>query len=313
MNILTYDIEEWFHILEHPTTHYEKQWLGFKPRLEQNTDRILSLLAGRHQPATFFILGWIAKQHPFVVKKIVSHIHSISNSLTPLSSRRGVGGEVDYKREVQGGGYSLGLHSSNHKLLYESSPAEFRLDIRNGKKLLEDLTGLPVKFYRAPGFSLMESTSWAFQILNEEGFEVDCSLFPSPRIHGGMLTFPFNQPGRIDVGNGIFLKEFPINTYPFIGYPMVFSGGGYFRFWPYPIIKHSTERSSYVMSYFHPRDFDLKQPRLTGLSPLRHFMSYTGLKHSFGKLEQWLNDFQFIDLDMANQQINWDETPIFKI
>jgi len=234
----------------------------------------------------------------------------MSNTLFPLSLRRGVGGEVDYEREGAGGG--LGLHSSNHLLLYESSPSQFRNDLRDGKKRLEDITGLPVVYYRAPGFSLMESTLWAFRILAEEGFIADCSIFPSPRLHGGMLTFPYNQPCLVDTGDGLTIKEFPVNTISWFGYPIVFSGGGYFRFWPYKLIKRFTQHSPYVMSYFHPRDFDPCQPRLPGLSLIRHFMTYYGLKHTQSKLHQWLTDFDFIDLDTAIQKIDWTTVPIYK-
>jgi len=285
LNILTIDIEEWFHILEYPPVKFEHQWLSFPNRLEQNTNRILDLLAGRQQPATFFILGWVAKKHPYVVKKI-TRIRKLSG---------------------------IGLHSSNHLLLYESSPAQFRNDIREGNKMLEDITGLPIRYYRAPGFSLFESTRWAFQILAEEGFEADSSVFPAPRLHGGMLTFPYNQPCIIDAGNGLFLKEFPINTISVLGHPLVFSGGGYFRFWPYPLIKTWTRKSDYIMSYFHPRDFDPTQPRLPGLSPLRHFMTYSGLQHTQSKLNQWLNDFDFIDLDTAIKKVDWSNAPIYKV
>ena len=262
-------------------TRNEKQWFNFKPRIEANVRRIVTLLAGRKQSATFFILGWIARNYPEVVKLISEN------------------------------GYDIGLHSNNHKLIYESNSYEFRQDIRYGKKLLEDLTGKPVISYRAPGFSFVESTSWTFRILLEENFEVDASIFPARRIHGGMLTFPFNRPCRIDL-DGAFIKEFPINPVTFLGYPVVYSGGGYFRFWPYSLIKRFTNQSKYVMSYFHPRDFDPAQPVLSGLSPIRHFMSYTGLKSSFKKFEQWITDFQFVDVKTAKKQISWNNTPTYK-
>jgi len=309
LNILTFDIEEWFHLLNYPPTKHINQWDTFPDRLLQNIEIILDILCGRHQPATFFILGWIAKKHPKIIKTLASHIQKINktNDVQPnlLDSR--IIEEPATKKKI-----GLGLHSCNHILLYESSPAQFRQDLQEGKKRLEDLTGLSVLYYRAPGFSLMESTQWAFQILAEEGFEADCSIFPAPRIHGGMLTFPFKEPCLIDVGNGVCIKEFPINTVNILGYPVVFSGGGYFRFWPYQLIKKWSNQSPYIMSYFHPRDFDPSQPKLPGLSPMRTFMSYTGLKQSKKKLEQWLDDFHFIDLDTAIQTIDWDAVPVYK-
>ena len=103
------------------------------------------------------------------------------------------------------------------------------------------------------------------------------------------------------------------NTYNIFGKPLIFSGGGYFRVLPYNIIKTCTRQSEYVMTYFHPRDFDFQQPIVPGLSLLRRFKSYVGLKKCRIKLEQWLNDFDFIDINTADKKINWNDVPIIKI
>ena len=108
------------------------------------------------------------------------------------------------------------------------------------------------------------------------------------------------------------LKEFPINTHNFLGKPFIFSGGGYFRLLPYIIIENWTRKSNYVMTYFHPRDFDVSQPIVPGLSPYRRFKSYFGIKSCKSKLVRWLDDFDFIDLNQADELINWNQVPIVK-
>ena len=109
------------------------------------------------------------------------------------------------------------------------------------------------------------------------------------------------------------MKEFPINTHSILGKSFIYSGGGYFRLIPYVFIKNWSFKSQYVMTYFHPRDFDTGQPDLLGLSILRRFKSYVGIKNCKPKLEQWLSDFDFIDLNQADQLINWKQVPKIKL
>ena len=144
------------------------------------------------------------------------------------------------------------------------------------------------------------------------GIEKDTSVFPASRAHGGLPSYDLAIPSIIEY-NGIKLKEFPINTHTVLGKSFVFSGGGYFRLLPYKIIKNWTLESDYVMTYFHPRDFDSKQPFVPGLSPSRLFKSYVGIKNCKPKLERWLNDFDFVDLNHADQSIIWNQVPIIKI
>ena len=106
--------------------------------------------------------------------------------------------------------------------------------------------------------------------------------------------------------NGVSLKEFPINTHKILNKPFIFSGGGYFRLLPYELIKKFSKESDYIMSYFHPRDFDSEQPIIADLSLQRKFKSYVGLKHSKNKLKKWLLDFNFIDVEEADNQIDWN-------
>ena len=278
MNILTIDLEDWFHILDHPATERPEQWSGFESRLESNVDRLLDLLEEHQQQATWFCLGWIAKQYPAIVKKVAAK-------------------------------HEIACHSDVHQLVYTQSPSAFKEDTLTVMKRLEDLCGKKMNAYRASGFSITEETSWAFDILKECGITVDCSVFPASRNHGGFQKFGTAQPCRISVG-GTFLKEFPLNTVRLMGKEIVFSGGGYFRALPYAYIHSQMKKSEYVMTYFHPRDFDPQQPVLQTLPFKRKLMSYVGLKGALPKFKKLLSDHSFVDVRTAEQQVKWDHTPV---
>ena len=275
MNILTFDIEEWFHILDHDPTKTEKQWDSFEYRIESNIERILELLESKNQKATFFCLGWIAKKFPNILKKI------------------------DFNN------YEIGSHSNLHSLTYDQTRDEFRNDLFDSIKNIEDVIGKKVIYYRAPGFSLINKNKWVFEELIEAGIEIDCSIFPARRSHGGFSDFPSSYPSIIKIGDKK-IKEFPINTISFAKKNIIFSGGGYFRLFPYFLIYMLTKRSKYLMTYFHPRDFDDAQPIIKTLSPFRRFKSYYGLKSAFSKLERLISDFDFVDIHEANKLVKWD-------
>ncbi len=170
--------------------------------------------------------------------------------------------------------------------------------------LLESITGKKVRAFRAPGFSFTTANTAFFEILLEAGIEVDCSVFLAPRAHGGFAGFGADGPARVCV-NGRHLAEFPIRPFQLGNRPVVFSGGGYFRLLPYWAIRWFTRKSSYVMTYFHPRDFDPGQPLLHGLTWQRRFKTYVGLDSAFGKLRRLLTEFNFTDLRTAEQSVDW--------
>ncbi|MFT5735792.1 MAG: polysaccharide deacetylase family protein (PEP-CTERM system associated) [Maribacter sp.] len=274
MKILTFDIEEWFHLLDNTSTKNEEQWAGFDPRIHQNMDVIYDVLEKTGVGATFFVMGWMAEKFPEVI------------------------------REIADRGYELGSHTHLHQLVYEQDRTTFFNDVEKSIKTIEDCSGTKVTSFRAPGFSIMEKNKWAFEVLYELGITVDSSVFPASRAHGGLPAYKAAEPSILEY-NGAQLMEFPINTQSVFGKPLVFSGGGYFRLLPYSLIKKYTLKSDYVMTYFHPRDFDYGQPILEGLSPARRFKSYVGLKSCKSKLEKWLQDFNFIDLTTAINTIDW--------
>ena len=282
MKILTFDIEEWFHILDNKETKSVSDWSKFDSRISIGLNLIYDILENTKKSATFFVVGWIAEKYPHIIK------------------------------EISNRGFEIGSHTHLHQLAYEQNRKTFYDDVERSIKTLEDCTGKKVTSFRAPGFSITENNKWAFEILHGLGITKDCSIFPAGRAHGGLPSFDAAIPSIIEY-NGIKIKEFPINTHNVLGKPFIFSGGGYFRLLPYKIIKNWTLKSNYVMTYFHPRDFDIDQPFIPGLSPSRLFKSYVGIRNCKTKLEKWLGDFDFIDLNQANQSINWSKVQLIKL
>jgi peptidoglycan-N-acetylglucosamine deacetylase len=282
MKILTFDIEEWFHILDNKKTNSVSEWNNFDSRIQLGMDIIYDLLDKSNSSATFFVVGWMAEKCPEIIRGI--------------SDR----------------GYEIASHTHLHQLAYTQDRKTFNDDVEKSIKTLEDCTGKKITSFRAPGFSITENNKWAFEVLHELGITNDSSVFPAGRAHGGLPSYNVALPSIIEY-NGVKLKEFPINTHTILGKPFIFSGGGYFRMLPYKIIENWTNQSNYVMTYFHPRDFDSNQPIVPGLSLSRRFKSYVGINSCKFKLERWLNDFDFIDLNQADQSINWNHVPNIKL
>jgi len=282
MNILTFDIEEWFHILDNDSTKTEKEWSNYEYRLDANMDRIFELLDRKNQKATFFCLGWVAREFPHILKKIDAM------------------------------GFEIATHSDRHQLAYEQTKDEFKNDLESSINSIEDVIGKKVSIYRAPGFSIKEENKWVFEELVKQGIEIDCSIFPAKRTHGGFESYGHAEPSILNIGD-VSLKEFPINLFEMANKNLIFSGGGYFRIFPYWMIKSMMNRSDYVMTYFHPRDFDPDQPMIENLSAARRFKSYVGLGTAFTKLERLITDFDFMDVSQADNIIEWEKQKIITL
>lgn len=275
MNVLTFDVEEWFHLLDNDSTRSEEQWLKYEARIHENMERIFRILEDTDTKATFFVIGWIAKTYPEIVKKIAEK-------------------------------YEIGSHTMNHQLVWQQSPEEFQRDVEDSVKLLEDITGKKVRYFRAPGFSIRESEPWAFEILYNQGIELDCSVFPAVHAHGGFPSYGQGVPAIIEY-NGISIKEFPVSTKEIFGRHIIYGGGGYFRLCPYCLIKHWGRQSGeYLLSYIHPRDLDAGQPVIANLKLARRFKSYVGLGKAESKLRRFLKDFQFTDVGSASLTVDWE-------
>jgi peptidoglycan-N-acetylglucosamine deacetylase len=281
MNILTFDIEEWFHIQFDEVSKYHKTE-SFEKRLPRILHQILDKLDQINTKATFLCLGWVGEVYPELIREI-------------------------HKR-----GHEIGSHTNDHKLVHTQSPAEFRKDLKQSIATLSNLTGSPIKTFRAPAFSITDECEWAYEVLIEEGIEIDLSLFPSKRDFGGNAGHLITGPQIFKTKSGS-LKELPINFSNFMGQKLIFSGGGYFRLTPYWLTSQFMKSSNYTMCYFHARDFDPKQPVLDGLSLTRKFKSYYGLKSAWGKFENLTNDFKFLNVKQASELINWDSVPHINI
>lgn len=282
MNILSFDIEEWFHLLDNESTRTEEQWKGFEVRIYENMERIFRILEDTNTKATFFVIGWIAKTYPDLVKRIAER-------------------------------YQIGSHTMNHQLVWQQKPEEFHEDVSASIQLLEDITGQKVEVFRAPGFSIRESEGWAFEVLADLGITIDCSVFPAGHSHGGMPSYGKALPSIIEYGE-VRMKEFPVSTKEIGGKHLIFSGGGYFRLFPYSLIrKWAEENKEYLLSYIHPRDLDAGQPVIKELSAVRHFKSYYGLGGAEKKLRRFLTDFSFVDVETAAALVDWDQVPVIKI
>jgi polysaccharide deacetylase family protein (PEP-CTERM system associated) len=266
VNALSVDVEEYFHaaIFRNGTRGLARH--DFESRVEASVDRLLGILSDRHTKATFFTLGEIAVTHPGLVRRIAAERHEVA------------------------------CHGDRHDSVWQQTPDEFRADVRRAKARLEDVIGDPVIGYRAPNFSIGRDQSWAYDILIEEGFRYDSSLFPI--LHDrygrpGAPRFPY-EVWRSAAG---CLTEFPIGTARMFGINLPIGGGGYFRLSPFALICRGIARVNAregqpVMFYLHPWELDPNQPRPPMAWHLR-FRHYVGLEHEAGKLSRLLALFRF--------------------
>ncbi len=261
-NLFSIDLEDWFHILDHEAAPPPEQWGEQEPRVEANTECLLDELERANVRCTFFVLGWIAEHHPALVKRIANAGHEIAS------------------------------HGYAHGLVYQQTRDAFRDDIRRANEAIEAATGTRPIGYRAPGFSIRQGNEWALDILAEEGFEYDSSIFPAKRSHGGI---PGAQPLPSRLPNG--LREFPVSTVDLRLGRVSYLGGGYLRLFPAPLVLHwargQRARNEALVLYLHPRDIDFGQPRLD-LGPLRNFKSYVGLRGCLDKVQQLLAEFDWV-------------------
>jgi len=264
VNALTIDVEDWFHILEVGGPPL-REWAGLPSRVEACTDRLLELFRKHGVKATFFVLGWIAEHHPTLVRRIVD------------------------------AGHEVATHGYGHLLVHQVSPREFRDDLRRSTRLLEDLSGRRVVGHRATGFSITRASLWAFDILKEEGLVYDASVCPAPHGHGGLPGYPLH-PYRQPAGERGTIWEFPVSCLQIGPWRLPFSGGGYLRLFPYPLIarqiRRLNRRGHPAIVYVHPREVDPFHPRLP-MPLLRRFKSYVNLGTTLSKLDRLLTEFRF--------------------
>ena len=270
MNILTFDIEDWYN---HDDYTQDFAWDKFEVRLYEGVDKILAALDERKIEGTFLCLGWIAEKHPGII------------------------------RAISDAGHHIGCHSYQHQLATRFSPEAFRADTYRAKCLLEEAAGQRVDTFRVPSFSITHSNKWAFDTLAELGFAYDCSVFPSRHEFGGIPGFPA-EPAVIETPH-VALIEFPVNLGRVCGREIVYAGGGYFRVMPYALLREMARKAPYLMAYFHPSDFDPGQPRMPQLPALRQFKNRVALKGAYGKFRRFIADFDFMNIPAADRAVDW--------
>jgi polysaccharide deacetylase family protein (PEP-CTERM system associated) len=265
-NALTFDIEEYYQVEVFRRLIAVEDWPRWPSRVAASTRRLLDLLAARGVSATFFVVGWVAERHPALV------------------------------RDIAAGGHEVGCHGYWHRPIYSMDPAAFRADLRRARQVIEDAAGVRLLGYRAPTCSVVRSTWWALDLLAEEGFRYDASVFPIHHDRYGIPDAP-RFPHRVPVGDGAEILEVPMTTVRIGGQNLPFCGGGYFRLLPYRLIRAglrhvNTREGMPGVVYLHPWEFDPDQPRLPipGLSRFRH---YVNLGRTAGKLERLIGDFAF--------------------
>jgi polysaccharide deacetylase family protein (PEP-CTERM system associated) len=265
-NALTVDVEDYYQVSAFESVVQFTEWERYESRVERNTYRLLELLDTHHTQATFFVLGWIAERHPALIRDI----------------------------NIQG--HEVASHGYAHRRIYTQTPAQFREETRRSKRLLEDITGRSVLGYRAASYSITTQSLWAIDILQEEGFAYDSSIFPIRHDRYGIpeaqrFCHVLNGP------RGSHCVEFPPSTVVLLRTNIPIAGGGYFRLFPYLLTHWGVQRLNLkehhpAMIYLHPWEVDPDQPRLPSgfLTRWRH---YINLHKVEGRLKRLLQDFPF--------------------
>ena len=266
-NALTIDVEDYFQVSAFAPYIPRSSWDSLDCRVEKNVTSILALLDEYQVKATFFTLGWIAERYPDMVRLVVAK------------------------------GHELASHGYGHGRVTDLTASEFLLDISLSKKILEDISGVEVRGYRAPSFSIGESNLWAFDALLEAGYKYSSSIYPIQHDHYGMPNSP-----RFPYESRKNLLEIPITTLRFLNKNFPSSGGGYFRLLPYGLSKWmlnrvNEEEKKPTIFYFHPWEIDVLQPRVPGVNWKSKFRHYVNLDKTEDKLRRLLSDFKWDRMD----------------
>jgi polysaccharide deacetylase family protein (PEP-CTERM system associated) len=265
VNAMTVDVEDYFQVSAFESHIPRNDWDRLPCRVEGNTDRVLDLFSRHGTKATFFTLGWVAERYPQLVRGIVA------------------------------AGHELACHGYSHVRVTEQSPEQFREDVRRSKGLLEDISGVAVKGYRAASYSIGARNLWALAVLEESGFRYSSSIYPIRHDLYGMpeaprfAFHPDNAPG---------LLEIPITTLAIADRKLPWGGGGYFRLLPYALSRWALRQVNETdhqpgIFYFHPWEIDPEQPRQQGISLKTRFRHYLNLSRMESRLERLLQDFSW--------------------
>jgi polysaccharide deacetylase family protein (PEP-CTERM system associated) len=266
-HFFTVDVEEHFQVSAFEGLIERESWESQPSRVERNVDRALQLLADADATATFFTLGWVAARHPAMIRRIAECGHEIAS------------------------------HGMTHRRVYHLSALEFRDELRLSKRLLEDAGGIRVSGFRAPNFSILPRSEWAFEVLIEEGYRYDSSRFPIRRIDYGSPDAP-TSVHLVRCASGSLL-EFPLATCRVFGARVPAAGAAYLRHFPYAVVRRAfaqlERRGEPGVFYIHPWELDPEQPRIDAplLTRWRH---YTGLSRTTARVARLLREFRFTSI-----------------
>lgn len=270
VNGLSVDVEDWFQVGAFENVIERSDWDGLSDRVERNVDAILAMFAAADVSATFFTLGWVAKRHGALMRKITANGHEIAS------------------------------HGWDHARVFTMNRKEFGEDIRKARQELEDATGARVLGYRAPSFSIDQRTPWAYMELADQGYAYSSSVAPVAHDHYGWREAPRFAFKPLPWSD---LIEIPVTTAEFAGKRLAAGGGGFFRVLPYAFsrwairqVNRRDERPA--VFYFHPWEIDPDQPRVRGAplkSRLRHYSKLGGMA---GKLNNLIHEFSWGRMDM---------------
>ena len=268
-NALTIDVEDYFQVSAFAPYIARDEWDSKECRVERNVGRILEMLDHAQVKATFFTLGWIAERYPQLIRRIVQE------------------------------GHELASHGYGHERASDQNWDSFFTDVNLAKILLEDLTGVEVRGYRAPSFSIGKDNQWAFDCLLKAGYRYSSSIYPIAHDHYGMPDAP---RFAYEVRPG--LLEIPVTTLRLLGRNFPSSGGGYFRLLPYALSRWMLRRVNQGdgqagIFYFHPWEIDVDQPRVEGIGAKTRFRHYVNIDRVEGRLKRLLDDFQWGRMDQV--------------
>ena len=265
VNAMSVDVEDYFQVSAFDNVVARSTWDTMESRVSANTERLLALFAEHQVLATFFILAWVAERRPELV------------------------------RAIRAAGHEVASHGYGHQLIYTQTPSAFRTDVRRAKQMLEDLSGERVIGYRAPSYSITAQSLWALDVLREEGYEYDASIFPIRHDRYGIPSAPRHVHQRQTPAGP--LMEVPPSTVRLAGNNLPVAGGGYFRILPYwwtrwGIARVNRAERQPVVFYLHPWEIDPEQPRLRA-SIVSRFRHYRHLERTEPRLRRLLRDFRF--------------------
>lgn len=277
LNALTIDVEDYFQVTAFEHAVDRNSWSAMETRIERNCNKLLSILEDYKVKATFFVLGWIAERYPILIRTIFNEGHEIAS------------------------------HGFDHKTVHNQSRDAFKDDIVKTKAILEDITGSKIKGYRAPSFSINNSSLWALDILYDQGHLYDSSIFPIIKHDRHELASSRRFPYLIKLDHKGTIREFPPSTIKFLGLNVPIAGGGYLRLYPMGLVKRAIKKINErekqpAIIYIHPWELDPEQPRIAA-KMLSRFRHYVNLETTENKLRSLLENFKFITLSKLSAHL----------